>query len=224
MAHDGDVYKGNAEQRLNRQINYYIMRYMWQVLRKHNAESTVYDALNIERGRFTRAIDYGTIRCDKKLLDAIEEKTGIDRMYFTGERRFLIPNLSKDDWKELFKLRKIKRTRANDKTAAGDYALKEQRVKTLIKKNYNPNSEENIGLYSFCYYYAYNKKAPKDDTSRQFSSLMAIIKEYDVDRLDQYNDKTLLDLAKALSDEAKLINAMLTCRVARRAVRKNQSK
>ncbi len=115
-----------AEQAFNRQINFFVMRYMWQRIRGRspwNSGDTVYNALNIRRERFTRVIDAGTIRYGKGELDWLEKTTGIQRKIFTGEVHFAcgyvlakndgVEVITEDRWHRLFDWRKeMKEARA----------------------------------------------------------------------------------------------------------------
>ena len=209
MVMDGDIFKEKEEQQLNRQINYYVIRYMWQVLHGRDANDTIYFEFDTSRERFTRVIDSGRIRYHKGELEALFNKTSIDKMYFTGERRFVIRNMSEDGWKELFRLRK-------SKTSKGDYKETEKAVKRKIKASRNPKIEENKDLYALCYFCKNGKGIPLSG-GEQYNSLMAILKEYDIERLKQYNNRALKSLADALREKEALINAILICRQAEQA-------
>lgn len=105
------------EKKLNRQINYFIMRYMWQVVRGRGGNDTIYTTFNMSRERFTRIIDTGVVRYTKNELSWLVEKTGISQRIFTGEERFRCYSKKKNnqgecpellstvDWENLFDLR-----------------------------------------------------------------------------------------------------------------------
>ena len=75
----------------NRQVNYFIMRYMWQVIcgrTSKGVDDTIYNAFQTSRERYTRVINTGKIRYGKGELEALSQLTGIDKAIFTGERMF----------------------------------------------------------------------------------------------------------------------------------------
>ena len=64
------------DQKLNRQVNYFIMRRMWQVIRGRSADDTIYKAFETSRERFTRVINTGVIRYGKGELAGLRQLTG----------------------------------------------------------------------------------------------------------------------------------------------------
>ncbi len=114
--------------KFNRQINFYIMRYMWQVIRGRSPSgknATIYAELDTSRGRYTRIVDGENIRISKNELDTWVKKTGLPGGVFTGdiriecvqyvtERKQVVPKtVTPQEWNELFSLRK-KRKKAYD--------------------------------------------------------------------------------------------------------------
>ena len=55
------------ENKFNRQVNYLIMRYMWQQYHRKgtNNTETIYDVFNTSRERYTRIINTGVVRYKK---------------------------------------------------------------------------------------------------------------------------------------------------------------
>ena len=115
-----------------RQINFFIMRYMWQVIRgkaKANGNN-IYLDFEINRERYTRAIDTGRIHISKDEKNKLQERTGIRPEIFTGEVRFKLPNpnskdsntelITVDDWKQLFELRQARKNAHQEIEAKGD--------------------------------------------------------------------------------------------------------
>ena len=219
MDSGADTYKKPEERRLNKQINYYIIRRMYQIHHGRDAENTIYNVFDTSRARFTRVIDTGAIRYYKGEIEELAKKTCIDTRYFTGEYRFLIRNMSEDDWKEFFLRRK---DRAKSKIAKGDYEAIEKTVKRKIYDSRAPKLNENKGLFALCYFCKNGRGMPLDGGGEQYSSLMAILKEYDIYRLQQYDSKALKGLMDELSDKVRLISAIITCRKAEQAASKKK--
>lgn len=82
-----------------KQINYYIMREMKQVIfgRKGNS---IYKMVGIERNRYTKVLDGGNIRLTRVELSKIHERTDLDVALFTGEKTFLIGNQT--EWQSCY--------------------------------------------------------------------------------------------------------------------------
>lgn len=125
----------------NLQVNYFIMRYMWQVIcgRTSKGENdTIYNAFQTSRERYTRVINTGKIRYGKGELEALSQLTGIDKAIFTGERMFkcsytvqkkVVDSHTKEvkkvsdekyikleDWKAMFQCRKSRRGEGGGET------------------------------------------------------------------------------------------------------------
>ena len=71
-----------SEQQLNCQINFFIMREVWNITRGRATKDkeinrTIYEALGIRRERYSRAIDIGVIRLTKDEVKRLVEQTGV---------------------------------------------------------------------------------------------------------------------------------------------------
>ena len=74
---------------LNRQINFLIMRKMWQDIRGRAKKGeagreTIYHAFGMSRERYTRAINGETVRFSQKELRDLMVKTGVNSDSFQG--------------------------------------------------------------------------------------------------------------------------------------------
>lgn len=137
-AMSSDDKEKEEQKRFNRQINFYFMRHMWQLVCKRSiwhSMDTIYNALNIRRERYTRVIDNGNIRYSNIELNDLVKITGLPKEIFTGEMRFackystrqgnttLIKSISNEEWRELFTWRnKRQELRAKIKLAEEDGA------------------------------------------------------------------------------------------------------
>lgn len=75
------------EQAKQRQINYYIMRHLWQVIRGRGSKD-IYTTLGINRTRYTKALDGESVKFSKKALEGLGKDTGLPQEVFTGEKGF----------------------------------------------------------------------------------------------------------------------------------------
>ena len=97
-----------AQRQLNCQINYFVMRRIWNILHKRGKES-LYDALGIKKVRYTRQVDSGSIRLTKDELKQMVDQTGVSEGIFKGEYCFAITGETENDWEDLFQKRDKKR-------------------------------------------------------------------------------------------------------------------
>ena len=99
--------KEKKEQRLNRQINFLVMREMWQVVRgrAHQHNDTIYAQFGMSRSRYTRAINGGSVRIGKEELTRLTRLTGVSHKIFLGEACFNFEYITRKDWEKLFQLR-----------------------------------------------------------------------------------------------------------------------
>lgn len=99
------------EQKLNRQINFLVMREMWQVVRGRassrgkGTSQTIYDAFGISRGRYSRAIDGSNIRISREEIERLMVLTGLSRQIFQGQDCFRFEDITRKNWAELFQIR-----------------------------------------------------------------------------------------------------------------------
>lgn len=95
---------------LNRQINFLIMRKMWQDIRGRAkrgeaGKETIYHAFDMSRERYTRAINGEPVRFSQKELRDLMLKTGVNSDIFQGVTCFQFEAITRKDWEKLFVLR-----------------------------------------------------------------------------------------------------------------------
>ena len=95
---------------LNRQINFLIMRKMWQDIRGRAkrgeaGKETIYHAFGMSRERYTRAINGEPVRFSQKELRDLMLKTGVNSDIFQGVTCFHFEAITRKDWEKLFVLR-----------------------------------------------------------------------------------------------------------------------
>lgn len=106
---------------LNRQINFLVMRTMWQRFRgraeKGSDGQTIYAAFRMSRERYTRIINGETVRFSQEELKMLMQRTSMRREIFEGEVCFCFDAVSRKDWEKLFELREsdIKKSKTFEK-------------------------------------------------------------------------------------------------------------
>lgn len=133
--------KIKQEQAFNKQVNFFIMRYMWQVIRKRSADDSIYLTFHISRTRYAHVIDYGKGGFKKNEIDFIKTETGIPEDILTGKQRFICMDkkgneiITLQDWKKLFELRKDRKKLGSEiKEADGDIEELEKKYETANDK------------------------------------------------------------------------------------------
>lgn len=215
------------DKKLNRQINYFIMRYMWQVVRgrKRNDDDTIYAAFETSRERYTRVINTGTIRYGKGELDGLQQRTGLRKEIFTGEVRFECPysvkakdsgiekSITTEEWNALFQWRK------NRKESSAEEG--EEKAKTCQDEIYGKlkkvrrNDMSNWDFYRLCFYLQNMKAAPLRASPGKLREIETAIKDLSFTLLDGCEVAQLQKFQKLLKDKQTLITAMVTYKNAR---------
>lgn len=213
----------------NRQINYFIMRYMWQAIRGRSAEESIYLALDMSRERYTRILETGKVGYGKNEVTFLWEKTGIPQEVFTGKIRFTFPDkqgndtITEAEWRSLFELREIRKikkadTRANElrgeltdadradyNQAQSEYKKAEKAIEEKLQKAPRKGDAPFQRLCSFLK----NGYGSRLEVIQEVKQALARIK---VTLLDECSKSELQELQKALTQKAKTVNAVLVYR------------
>lgn len=217
--------------RFNQQINFYIMRYMWQVIRKRSSGGTIYLELETSRGRYTRIVDGENVHINKEELERWPRMTGLPKEVFTGDIRIECAQYERpggpktvttEEWKELFDLRK-KRYKAHineaetSKTeveefeaskeahskAKNAYADKEKRIQQILRSAKRP--DDNYKEFSKLHYWLDQRKpAPAKLPSDSVKTATKALNALTFRRLNDCELGQLQRLARVLSEKAKL--------------------
>ena len=216
------------EKRFNRQVNYFIMRYMWQVIRGRKKEdgNTIYAALDMSRERYTRVIDTGIIRFWRGELDSWHEITGIRKEIFTGEERFrceytltikgraVKKEITKEDWEAWVKER-IAIRQCN--TTPLPKREKQQEICKRLKKV--KRAEDNRDFYRLCYYLKYREAAPIKGPAETLRDISMAIGNLSFDLLNKSELGQLGKVQELLREKEMLVGAVLIYREAEKAER-----
>lgn len=225
----------------NRQINYFIMRYMWQVIRGRSAEESIYLAFNMSRERYTRILETGKVGYGKNEVTFLWEKTGIPQEIFTGETRFTFPDkqgndmITEQEWERLFEfreMRRIKRADMNAKDTRGalkdadradynqsqsDYKKAERAIEEKLQKAPRKGDSPFQRLCSFLK----NGYGSRLEVLQEVKQALARIK---VTLLDECSKSELQELYQALEQKKKMVNAVFVYRGLKGNFKKEGSK
>ena len=214
--------KERERKQFNRRVNYFIMRYMWQVIhgRKRSDEDTIYHAFDTSRERYTRIIDTGNVRFGKTELEDLQQITGLSKDIFTGETRFVCPYVQKrgneqirveiteEDWRAWAAERESGRERKQQKEICK--AL--QRVSTT--------NMENRDFYRLCFYLKNMEPAPSRTSPDTLRDIVTVINRLSFPLLDGCQVAQLQGLQKLLKEKNVLISSMIVYKNARDKERK----
>lgn len=222
QAEEAEKAKKKEAERFNRQINYFVMRYMWQVIHGRDADDTIYNALGMSRLRYTRIIDTGVVRYRRDELKGLEKATGINREIFTGEKRFICHNkkdmtqtlISSDDWKKLFELRDNRReqtTLSSEGDADGSKG-KYKECENEITKNLREAARKGNGQFCKLCDFLKSGHAAKEERLRDAEQSLGLI---GVSLLDDCTAEELVHLSDMLKKKLELVSATLIYRRAK---------
>lgn len=207
-------------EKLNRQINYFIMRHMWQVVRgrKHKEGDTIYADFDTSRERYTRIINTGVVRYGKGELDELELKTGIRRAIFAGQICFdcsyvikngtgiVTKSITKDEWEKLFRLRDGRKD--NDMESEESYRKYQRSLLDKLKK-VPKNNKENRDFYCLCYYLKNRKVAPSTPSVDTIEAIEKAINDLSFNLLDECNIHQLERFQQLIGEKSRLISSMI---------------
>ena len=222
------------ECRFNRRVNYFIMRYMWQVVCGRNPDDTIYMAFNMSRERYTRIINTGVVRYAKGELDSLSQITGIRKEIFSGEKRFqclhkvntpqkekteaILNNkevkdtkkidITGEEWDALFTWRK------NRKKEEGEDTPQEKIYKLL--KRVNRSDVENWDFYRLCYFLKERRPAPLKVTAEQIRDIEKAIRGLTFSMMDRCDIGQLLRLKKLIKEKEQLITGIIVYKNAKK--------
>ena len=202
------------KKRFNRQVNFFVMREMWQVVRGPNADDTIYICFYINRKRYTQVIDTGIIRYKKGELVWLQALTGLRKEIFTGEARFECSYKSErgaqdknnlitaEDWDALVQWRKqkVKSTKTGNTI--------QDRVCSLLSKA-DQRNVETWDFYQLCYFLRERKAAPHKLPSETIQEIETAIKKISFFLLDRSEVGQLKKLHALMKSKQSLLNAMI---------------
>jgi len=230
--------------RFNRQVNYFIMRYMWQVIRGRSGDETIYTTFNTSRERYTRVINTGAVRYGKGELDFLTQLTGVRKEIFTGEVRFSClykennkqEEITTERWEELFEWRSDQTQKRSDiriareiKKAAAkrgetievEEEPEEEKQETPQDKIYqslrmvSQTNKGNWDFYRLCYFLRQRKPAPLGVTADQLRAIRQAIRKLSFSMLDDLELDSLRSLQELVIEKYNLINGIVAYKEAK---------
>lgn len=224
------------QEQFNRQVNYFIMRYMWQVVCgrvRGDNKHTIYDVFQTSRERYTRIINTGVVRYKKGELDRLEQLTGLRKEIFTGEVRFRCPykeggnvieDIAEEEWHTLLDWRKpvVEDTEdtkdTEDKpgdTEDGDKKKKPDNLEKITKlicarlRSAKRKDAGNWDFYRLCYFYENRRPAPIEAPGKVLNDTYRLVRDLNFEVLNGYKVGTLEQFRDALADGLTLVEAII---------------
>lgn len=217
------------ERKFNRQINYFVMRSMWQIIPDGRTNGKVEECFNMSRTRFTRIIDVGTARLTTEELEFLSKKTDMSQDIFKGERHFACLTASgqeiitMEEWRELFRLRterrRLKRFVDDGDITAGDVSEAEEAYKKAddIYREAERDIKKKLGKVSrksdidFGRLYTFVQKGYGDRLVR-LQEIKQTVAKIELSLLDSCTKAELVELGKLLTQKSKTVDAVLMYR------------
>lgn len=200
--------------KLNRQINFLVMRKMWQTIRGRNPRGTkepqtIYTDFRMSRERYTRAINGERIRITADELRKLVAQTGLSREIFQGETCFQFKNISRRDWEKLFILRgeNIKKSR-----------VFENNIYTQMEKD-DVDIINNPDFYRFAVYLKHGKPVSNLTLEESIQEEIGRLQKIDVDYIEQCNNDVLQVYAAELKKQLDLVTTIIHYKELKRTVK-----
>ena len=234
------------QHKINCQVNHLIIRYLWKKgnnnltdlynsytapsWRKDNGNDNDNDKLwiKISAPRYTRYIDFGEACYSKEELTFLNDKTGLNAGYFTGELCLITaPDINnKDDmWVKLFVLRRwrhenrrlqagvIKNTNSVSSNLENEYKEQLKKCMSVIDDligMISDSREEYPGLYILWYYVQNKKKSPDlNSPAIRVQDALYQLQLLDFGTIDQCGDSLCEELLEILNQKLYLVQTVM---------------
>ena len=193
----------DQERRLNRQINFLIMRKMWQTIRgrakKGSEDQTIYVAFHMSRARYTRIIRGEAVRFSKGELERLMRETGVRSDIFEGITAFEFEAISLKDWQKLFELREVDIAKAREYEKYLYNQMKQSDV-DLIK---NPD------LYHFEVYLKRWKAATDKSIEADLKNIIQQLDAFSLAHLEQCDINILREYLQGLKKQMDIASTLV---------------
>lgn len=193
----------DQERRLNRQINFLIMRKMWQTIRgrakKGSEDQTIYAAFHMSRERYTRIIRGEAVRFSKGELERLMRETGVRSDIFEGITAFEFEAISLKDWQKLFELREVDIAKAREYEKYLYNQMKQSDV-DLIK---NPD------LYHFAVYLKRWKAATDKSIEADLKNIIQQLDAFSLAHLEQCDVNILREYLQGLKKQVDIASTLV---------------
>lgn len=206
--------KQELEYRFNRQINFYIMRHMWQVVRGRNANDRIYECFGMSRERYTRAINSGKIRCSDEEAKQLEQLTGVSGEVFQGVERIEFhskkSDVSQEEWGKLFAWRngeEINGEKIDEKTGS---AL-EKKIHTALKEA-NRTDTDTRHFYRLCYFLKRSRPAPLYGADKQIRVIRHALGTLSFELALSCDIKQLRQIKTLLQEKTRMLDGIIVYR------------
>ena len=191
--------------RLNQQINFLVMRYMWQRYKgraKKNTKynRTIYDVLGISRERYTRVLDGQVASFGVNKLTRINQITNVSMEIFNGSKAFQFKKIGLHQWKDLFDCRV-------DNIA--EFREKAKELFNLIEEGDFTKKSDLYKFRLFC-----EKLAKYDGVSHEVAvrEITRVLEARLFSDLEECSLETLESYQKVLAEQSAMVNTLLSYR------------
>lgn len=185
---------------LNMQINFYVMRTLWQIIIRRSKNDTIHDTFNMSRTRYNKVLDGDNIRMSTNEMVWLCKLTGISSDIFEGKDRFEIAHITEKQWETFFGLTKN----------SVDYYNQRKIINDRIKDEYR-YSKNKMGQFLMLCKFIENIK---DDKSIKADLILSKqIEELNKIKLKMFsgvNEDILYKYIEALELQLKFANTMST--------------
>ena len=193
----------DQERRLNRQINFLIMRKMWQTIRgrakKGSEDQTIYVAFHMSRERYTRIIRGEAVRFSKGELERLMRESGVLSDILEGITAFEFEAISLKDWQKLFELREVDIAKAREYEKYLYNQMKQSDV-DLIK---NPD------LYHFAVYLKRWKAATDKSIEADLKNIIQQLDAFSLAHLEQCDINILREYLQGLKKQMDIASTLV---------------
>ena len=189
--------KAEEERKLNRKINFFVMREVWNIIRgratkEMDVNRTIYEVFGIRRERYSRAIDIGVIRLTKDEMKELVKKTGVENAIFEGKKCFQFENITRKEWEELFGLRE--NIKAFNKAA-----------KNTIAKITEKDLKNGTNLYNLSMYFKFGIST----TAFSLENIVSQLEQTKFEQLDDCKVEVLEKYLNVLDKQTNIVAAIV---------------
>ena len=206
-----EIKQRNKEaERFNRQINFLVMREMWQAIRKRakrHSGNTIYKAFDMSRTQYNAAIDGGNIRLSEEKIKYLVTETGVRREIFEGKDCFKFKKIERAEWQKLFEL-KGKRDENENKVARSEWEPEQKRILSKINAD-DVDEVNNPDFYQFAVYLKAGKEVGDTAAERKIKNGIKLLSDIKLSDCENCQFATLQDFVEILNRQVDIAGTVL---------------
>ena len=199
-----------------RQINYSILKFLWQLRQDGKKMGDFYDdEVNIERNRYTRILVNNENRKPKLGTDAafLSDKSGVHEDIFLGKRAFTVNGITQSMWDSYcLNLRNSADSmleERNRKKAKDDCRAFEKKLKEVLRETpYIANVD--LDLLTAYYHYVEGKSIDGSEVQLKMQRIINLVQSMSFTQLESLSLDTLEEYTNLLKTQWEMISAIKT--------------